>query len=136
MKNKQFPRIYRVISEAFKIFFPKLTPVGLLKIYSGSLKVFIVFIFIFAVIIVGVDLQRNIQIKQNIDRQRDSLIKELKFWEFFIAKHKDYRDAYFQASILEYKLGKITQAKIYAAKGLSLDPNSGDGKEIEDFLNK
>lgn len=136
MKNKDLPKIYRVITEPFNFFFPKLTPVGLFRIYRRSLKVFIVFIFIFAVIVVGLDLQKNIQAKQNIDLEREKLTKELMFWQDFIAKHQDYRDAYFQASILEYKLGKITQAKIYAAKGLSLDPNSEDGKKIEDFLNK
>lgn len=136
MKNKQLPKIYRFISEPFKVSFPKLNPVKLFKLYRRSLKIFIVFIFLFAVLIVGLDLQENIKTKQNIDRQRDNLTKELKFWKSFIAEHKDYRDAYFQASILEYKLGKIDQAKISVEKGLSLDPNSENGRKIEEFLNK
>lgn len=109
-------------------------PATFLKIYRLSLKVFIVFIFILAVIVVGLDLHANTQAKQAIDLEREKLTKDLKFWESFIAKHKDYRDAYFQASILEYKLGNTSMAKTYVEKGLSLDPNSENGKEIESFL--
>lgn len=111
-------------------------PATFLRIYGLSLKVFIVFIFIMAAIVVGLDLQKNIKTKQNVDSQREVLTKELKFWENFIAKHQDYRDAYFKVSILEYKLGNTSEAKKYLEKGLSLDPNSKDGKKIEDLLNK
>lgn len=124
MKNKKLPSNSRTIPATF------------LKIYSLSLKVFIVFIFIMAAIVVGLDLQKNLKTKQSIDSQREVLTKELKFWESFIAKNEDFRDAYFQASILEYRLGNMSKAKKYAEKGLSLDPNSKDGKKIEELLNK
>lgn len=123
-KNVKSPSNSRTIPESF------------LKIYRLSLKVFIVFIFILAAIIVGLDWEKNLQEKQSIDSQRERLTRELSFWEDFIFKHKDFRDAYFQASILEYKLGNTSKAKLYVEKGLSLDPNSKDGKKIEDFLNK
>lgn len=123
-KEKKSPSNYRIIPEPF------------LKIYRLSLKVFIVFIFILAVIIIGLDLQANIQAKQDIDLEREKLTRELKFWEDFIVKHQDYKDAYFQASILEYKLGNTSMAKAYVEKGLSLDPNSEDGKKIEELISK
>lgn len=109
-------------------------PATFLKIYRLSLNVFIVFIFILAVVVVGLDLQANTQAKQAIDLEREKLTKELKFWEDFIVKHQDYREAYFQASILEYKLGNTFKAKAYVEKGLSLDPNSENGKKLESFL--
>ena len=109
-------------------------PVTLLKIYRGSLKVFLILIFILTGIIVGMDLQKNLTLKDNIDSQRQKISQDLKFWESFIEKHKVYRDAYFQASILEYKLGDTNKAKMYVKKGLVLDPNSENGKKIEDFL--
>jgi len=109
-------------------------PATFLKLYRGSLKAFIVFIFLLAAFVVGIDLRKNLNIKKDIDMQRENLTRDLKFWEDFITEHKDYRDAYFQASILEYKLGKINQAKMYVEKGLSLDPNSEDGKKFEQFL--
>jgi hypothetical protein len=62
------------------------------------------------------------------------LENDLIFWQDFIAKHDNFRDAYFQASILEYKLGDITKAKMYNEKGLTLDPNSTDGRKIENLL--
>lgn len=108
----------------------------LLKLYGGILKIFVVFIFIVAVVIVGYDFQKNLQIKQEVDLQREALAHDLNFWEDFISKQQNYRDAYFQASILEYKLGSTSKAKMYVEKGLSLDPNSQDGKKIEEFLSK
>ena len=120
--------------EPFKLSFPKFTSVTLYRIYRGSLKAFIVVIFLLAAFVVGIDLRKNLNIKKDIDMQRENLTRDLKFWEDFITEHKDYRDAYFQASILEYKLGKINQAKMYVEKGLSLDPNSEDGKKFEQFL--
>lgn len=107
-----------------------------IKIYGLSLKIFIVFVFLLTIVIIGLDLSANIQAKQVIDLEREELTKDLKFWENFIAQHQDYKDAYFKASILEYKLGDSAQAKMYAEKGLSLDPNSNDGKKIEELLSK
>lgn len=107
-----------------------------LKIYRLSLKVFVVLIFLLAATIVGLDLDANFKTKQSVDLKREELIKELKFWEDFIEDHRNYRDAYFQASILEYKLGNTPKAKTYVEKGLSLDPNSEDGQKIENLLNK
>lgn len=134
-KKAQFPSNSRTINELFKFSFPKLSSAVLLKIYRRSLKIFIIFIFLCTAIIVGIDLQKNIKAKQSIDLEKEKLTKNLMFWESFISEHKDYRDAYFQASILEYKLGDSSKAKIYADKGLELDPNSEEGKKIEKFLN-
>lgn len=137
--KKKSPSNSRTIPESkgkssFKFSFPKINHITLIKAYGGVLKVFVVFIFIVAVVVVGYDLRNNLQMKQSIDSQRETLTKDLSFWEDFISKHKDYRDAYFQASILEYKLGNANKAKIYAEKGLSLDPNSEDGKRLQKFL--
>lgn len=135
-KAKKSPSNSRSIPANFKFSFPKINHVILLKIYHTSLKIFIILVFIVAVVVVGFDFQRNLQAKQNIDIQRKALDKDLNFWESFTSKHQDYRDAYFQASILEYKLGDTSKARMYVQKGLSLDPNSEDGRKIEAFLNK
>jgi tetratricopeptide (TPR) repeat protein len=134
--EKKSPNNSRSITERFKFSLPEINSTNLLKLYRAALNVFLVFIFIAAVIIVGLDLQKNINVKQNIDLQREKLTKELKFWESFIAKHEDYPDAYLQASILEYKLGNASKARINVEKGLSLDPNSQEGLKIGEFLNK
>ena len=123
-KTIKSPSNSRAISETF------------IKIYGLSFRIFIVFIFLLAIVIIGLDLSTNIQAKQVIDLEREVLTKDLKFWENFIAKNQGYKDAYFQAAILEYRLGNTSKAKVYAQKGLSLDPNSKDGRKIEELLNK
>lgn len=135
-KEKKSPRNYLSITEHFKISLPKLTPARLLKLYRGSLKIFIVIIFIFTTIIVALDLQENIEKKREIDTLRDQLEEELTYWKAFVSKSPNYRDAYFALAITEYKLGNTLNAKMYIKKGLDLDPNSENGKKLEEFLNK
>lgn len=136
--KKKSPSNSRTITESksFKFAFPKISSFKLLKLYKGALKIFVIFTFVITAVIVGLDLQNNLQMKKDIDSQREILIKELSFWEDFISEHQNYRDAYFQASILEYKLGNALKAKEYVGKGLALDPNSQEGKKIEKFLNE
>lgn len=119
-----------------KVFLSKLNPAKPFESYGGILKVFVILIFLTAVVIVGYDLQGNIRVKQKIDLQREGLTRELNFWENFIAENKNFPDAYFQASGLEYKLGNMSVAKKYLEKGLLLDPNSENGRKIAELLNK
>lgn len=131
--KKKSPSNSRTITEpkGFTFSFPKINPI---KLYGRALKVFVVSIFMFTAIIVGYDLQKNLQTKQNIDSQREILIRDLKFWNDFISKNQNYPDAYFQAAVLEYRLGEISKARKYVEKGLFLEPNSIDGRRIEQFL--
>lgn len=134
--KKKSPSNSRSITEGFKFSLPKFNSVKLLKLYGKILILFVISVFIVAVVIVGLDLYKNLKVKEAIDSQRDSFTYELNFWEEFISKHQDYKDAYFQASILEYKLGNTSKAKMYAEKGLSLDPNSEEGRKIKKFFNR
>lgn len=135
-KKNQSPSNSRSITEAFNLSLPKINSIKLLRLYGFALKTFVGLIFILAIIVVGLDFKNNLQTKQKIDSQRKALNSDLKFWEDFISKNQGYRDAYLQASILEYKLGNIFKAKKYVEKGLSLDPNSKDGKKLEKVLSK
>lgn len=133
-KKEKYPSNPRTIAEHFKLLLPKINSTKLIKLYGGILKVFAVAIFVVTTIVVGYDFQKNLQLKQNIESQRKTIISDLNFWENFLSAHKNYRDAYFQASILEYRLGNISKAKMYVEKGLSLDPVSANGKKLEQFL--
>lgn len=133
-KKTEFPSNSRRLTEHSKFSFPKINSVKLLKLYGSVLKIFAAFIFIVAVVVVGYDLRKNLQIKQSIDFQRGILTKDLNFWEDFISKHQNYPDAYFHASSLEYKLGNMSKAKIYVEKGLVLYPNSENGRKLEKLL--
>jgi tetratricopeptide (TPR) repeat protein len=114
--------------------FPKITHTVLVKLYRGTLKTFFLFIFLVAATIVALDVQRDLQEKINVDSQRKFLTEDLNFWENFIAKHQDYRDAYIQTSILEYKLGDTSKARMYIEESLTLDPNSSEGSKVEQLL--
>jgi tetratricopeptide (TPR) repeat protein len=138
--KKKSPSNSRSIPATFKIPFDfnlsllKIDHIKFFKVYRRALKVFVLSIFIIAVIIVGFDFQNNLRENKKINSQREILTKELKFWKDFILKNQNYPDAYFQASILEYKLGDNSKAKMYVEKGLALDPNSESGKQIEQLL--
>lgn len=132
-KNK-FPKIYRFIPEPIKKRLSKLSRKKVFSVYKKILQAFTIFIFIIAIIVLGYDLYNNIQDKKKIDFQREKIIKELEFWQSFIAEHKDYRDAYLQLAILEYRLRNFDNAKFYLDKSLSIDPNFEKGRELEKVL--
>jgi hypothetical protein len=134
--RKKSPSNSRSITESKQVefSFSKINSATLIRAYGGTLKVFVIMIFIVAAAIVGYDFKANWKTKQSVDLQRERLGQELSFWKDFITKHQNYRDAYFQASVLEYRLGNTAKAKVYAEKGLALDPNSTDGRNLEKFL--
>lgn len=131
--HKKYPSNSRTIND-LQSRFPKIDNIILFKFYRRALKVFVALIFIVTAVVVGLDLQSNLQVKGSVDSQREVLISDLNFWKDFLTQHRNYPDAYFQISIVEYKLGDMTQAKMYAEKGLTLDPNSQDGIRLERFL--
>ncbi len=134
--KKESPKIYRLFPESFRNHLLDLNRRKIFSVYRKSLKVFTVFIFIVAIIYLGIDLYNNTQEKKRVDVERERITKELNFWKSFISEHKDYRDAYFQAAILEYELGNKDLAKSYLKQGLALDPNSEKGRSIEKILTK
>lgn len=123
-RKDKFPNIYRFISDRKKVF----------GVYSKTLIIFTLFIFIVTIIVLGYDLYENIQDKEKIDLERDRITKEINFWNSFLGKHKGYRDGYLQLSILEYKLRNFNKAKSYLDEALAIDPNFEKGKELEKVL--
>lgn len=117
-KSFQFPRIFRSFTE---------------KYFLASL---ISFALILIIIIVGLDLYKDIKEKQKNDKERQEIIKELQFWEAVVGKYKDYRDAYFQLALLEYRLGDFNESNFYLEKALSLDPNFKEGIRLVEILRK
>ncbi|MBI4100491.1 tetratricopeptide repeat protein [Candidatus Microgenomates bacterium] len=112
----KFPSIYRRITEK--------------KIWLAVASVVIGV----AILIVGADLQKNIQKKQDIEKERVKIAKEIEYWEKTIEKYKDFRDAYFQLAVLNYRLGELEKAKPFLQKTLELDPNFEEGRELEKLV--
>lgn len=87
-----------------------------------------------AILIVGADLQKNIQNKQNLEKERVKVVREIEYWEKTIEKYKNFRDAYFQLAVLNYRLGNFEKAKSFLQKTLELDPNFEEAKDLEKLL--
>lgn len=126
-KLVEFPKIYRWIPER----------VSSLKL-SGEVKAvfagFILLILFLTLLLVGLDIYKNLGEKQTIERERERLTQEIKYWQDISNKHKDYRDAYFRLAVLEYKLGDKAKASFYLQKTLELDPNFESARRLEKIL--
>lgn len=56
------------------------------------------------------------------------------FWQSVATAKPDYRDAYIMLSALAYQLGKLDEARVWLARGFSLDPNSPTIQELSLLL--
>lgn len=133
-RKKQSPKNYRFIPGPIKKRLSKLNRKRVFSIYTKALKIFTLCILIVAVIAIGVDLNKNLQDKEKIDFEREKITRELDFWQSFVTKHQDYRDAYLQLAILEYRVRDYSKAKFYLNRALSIDPNFEKAKEMERVL--
>ncbi len=118
-KKREFPKIYRTITE---------------RLNSSKIVVLVLFILAVAIIISGLDLYKNLEAKQKIDKERQEIISEINFWQGIASKYKGYRDAYYQLAVLEYRLKDFDKAKFYLEKALALDPNFEEGRRLRRFL--
>ena len=112
----QFPNIIRIITE---------------KYFLGFLVTFILVAMLLAV---GMDLYKDIKEQQKVEKERKGITSKIKYWQGIANKYKDYRDAYFQLAVLEYRLKNFDRAKFYLYKSLSLDPNFEKGRTMEKIL--
>ena len=146
-KNKS-PKIYRFIPDSVKASAGKPSSIWkhffnlnidlnrkeVFNVYRKALRIFTLFIFIVAIVALGFDLSKNIKEKEKTDFERERITRELNFWQSFVAKHHDYRDAYLQLAVLEYRLRDVNKAKFYLNKSLSIDPNFEKARELEKIL--
>jgi tetratricopeptide (TPR) repeat protein len=152
MKNKekkkvtsQFPNIYRIITEskvvvkAKKSWFRLLSKPKLKKfllILSGILVFATILILIVGIVVFSFKFYENYVSYQKLLEKRQNLQSKINFWQSVWQKYPGYKDAYFQAAILEYQLGDLQQAQNYNQKALLLDPNFENAIKLEDSLNK
>lgn len=132
--KRKSPKIYRFIPEPIKRHLSKYSRRKVFNVYRQTLKVFTVFIFVIVIIVLGYDLYNNVQDKKKIDLERAKITREIDFWESFVTKNQDYRDAYLQLAILEYRVRDYSKAKFYLNRALSIDPNFEKAKEMERVL--
>lgn len=99
---------------------------------AGFVVVAVVTLFLFVIL----DLILNIRLQNETQRQRQSLISQVGYWQEIVSKESGYRDGYFMLSVLEYQLGNFQQSKIYLDKVLSIDPNFIPAQDFEKVLNR
>lgn len=121
----KFPTIYRFIPN-YPLEAQRITATILLGALSLA--------FLIEGILVGVDLYNTFKAKQLIESERVKIQEKVAFWEDVALKYTDYRDAYFQLAILEYRLGNTVKAQKYLEKTLEIDPNFEEGREFEKLL--
>lgn len=117
-KSIQFPNIFRIFTE--KHFF-----------------VFLILVILsVAISIAFVNLYKDIDRKDRIEKERHEIAKEIEFWKGVVAQYSDYRDAYFNLALLEYRLGDFKGSKFYLEKVLDIDPNFERGRELQEILDQ
>lgn len=113
----RFPNIIRIFTEKYFLGF------------------FVTFILVAMLLVVGMDLDKDIKVQQKTETERQDIIYKIQYWQGIVNKYKDYRDAYFQLAILEYRLRDFIKSKFYLDKALGIDPNFEKGRELEQILN-
>ncbi len=112
----QFPNIYRIITDRH----------FLLGILLGSLSIIVV--------TTGYDLFNTLQIKKELDLERQKVISQIQYWQSVARRYQGYRDAYIELAILENRLGENKKAKRFVQKSLAIDPNFEPGRQLENML--
>ncbi len=134
-KKRQFPNIYRIITErlTFRLLWrPKLGKLALFVL--ASISILISLVLVVGIVVFAVIIYQNLNQTVQINNQRQNLQGKANFWQSISNKYDGYKDAYFQKALLEYKLGQIDKAKEDNLKALLLDPNFDDAKKLETVL--
>ncbi len=97
--------------------------------------VFLYVVTIFSILILCFNLLTNLQKQKEINFQREKIQSEIKLWQDVADKFKNYKEAYYQLAVLEYKLGEIEKSKFYIEKSLYLDPSFDKARELKKILN-
>ena len=152
MKNKekkhlasQFPNIYRIITESRVVVkgrkswsrlsnHPKLKK--FLLILSGIFVFATILILTVGIVVFSFRFYKNYASYQKLLEKRQNLQSQISFWQSVWQKYPRFKDAYFQAAILEYQLSDLQKAQDYNKKALMLDPNFENAIKLEDVLNK
>lgn len=102
-----FPKIYRFITERWKIIVVSLASIVILV----------------GIVFQGLLLNQNLKEFNKIQKEKLNLVSELSYWQQVAKEYNGYRDVYLRIANLQFQLGKVDEAKKSLEKVLSLDPN-------------
>ncbi len=86
------------------------------------ISIFAILILVIIVSLETFDIYRNLNHMKKAEAEREKISKEINFWENEVKNHPDYRDAYLELAVLEYRFGDSQKAKEFTKKTLELDP--------------
>lgn len=127
-KTPQLPNIPKIITEGFK---------EIQKTWNSHLSFEKIALLCFFALVFGLSLWQGFLLMQKsfalqvAIAQRNKLTDELGLWEGIVQKYPTYRDAYFQAGILAYRLGDTMKEQGFLEKTLQLDPNYLPAQNLE-----
>ncbi len=79
-------------------------------------------------------ISTGIEEKQSAEAQNKRVEKQITFWQGVVKKYTNYRDGYFELSVLEYRLKNFTKSEYYLQKTLYLDPGFKEGLKLQILL--
>jgi len=124
-ETRQFPKIYRFITERFKK-------------SEQDLKILIVgFAFgviVTLVVLAALDLAASIRSFNALKSQRQTLLSQVNYWQGVVEKQSGYRDGYFMLAVLEYQLKDFDKSKEYLKKVVAIDPNFAPAQDLQRAL--
>ncbi|MBI2036032.1 hypothetical protein HYT17_00125 [Candidatus Microgenomates bacterium] len=82
----------------------------------------------------GQNLYQTYQRAQTKQAEKQNLEAQIARWQQVAAKRPDFRDAYFELAVLTYRLNRLSEAKYYLNKTLTLDPNFEPARELEKVI--
>lgn len=82
----------------------------------------IIFLFV-AIVSVGLDIRQRLEERNKTAFNRAKIDMEIKSWKEIANKYPEYKDAYFQIGVLNYRKQDFTEASRYINKALFLDPD-------------
>lgn len=133
MKSKKFFK-----SSPQKNVVKKELPKISLKIPDAPQKIilfsFVSIILLLSIILVLFDIKNLLIKKEIMDLGRSKTLEQIGYWQSVVEKRPDYRDGYFQLSVLSYQIGKKDDAIVYLEKALQIDPNFEEGRKLEQLL--
>ena len=83
-----------------------------------------------AVALQGISLKNSLQTLSILEGKKESIQRDVAYWEKVTTEHKGYRDGYFKLALLNYQLGDTVKAKVYAEKALTVDPNFKPARDL------
>ena len=135
MKSKKFFKNHPQ-NNVVKKELPKIS----LKIPDAPQKIillsFVSIILLLSIILVVFNVKNLLVKKEVIDSGRSKVLEQISYWNSVVEKRADYRDGYFQLSVLSYQIGKKDDAIVYLEKALQIDPNFEEGRKLEKILNE